>query len=92
LKQARGKEGIILGIAFQLPLFMINIFPWFPDIYGWKVNTCSTGAWYVTADSPLASLVGLATFQKNPLYAAIFYMAPLNVLFGAWLLHTLFEG
>jgi type III secretory pathway component EscT len=32
--------GFILGICFQFPLFMVNLFPWFQDIYGWRVNTC----------------------------------------------------
>ena len=74
--------GLILGVIFQFPLMMTNLFPWFPDIYGWRVNTCGTGAQWLTTDSPLASIVGLAMFNKDPLVAAILYMAPLNVLLG----------
>jgi hypothetical protein len=38
----------------------------------------------VTPDSPLSSIVGLATAQKDPLAVAIAYFAPLNVLFNIW--------
>jgi hypothetical protein len=82
--------GIILGIIFQLPLLLMYMFPWFPDIYGWRTNTCTMGAQYLTPDSPLAAIVGLAQFNKDPAVGAIFYMAPLNVLFGAWFWYLVF--
>lgn len=76
--------GMILGAIFQAPIMMSDLFPWFPDIYGWRTNTCTSGQWYVTPDSPLSSIVGLATAQKDPLAVAIAYFAPLNVLFNVW--------
>jgi len=82
--------GLILGVIFQFPLMMTNLFPWFPDVYGWRVNTCGTGAQWLTTDSPLAGIVGLAQFNKDPLVAAILYMAPLNVLLGGVLWYVVF--
>jgi len=76
--------GIILGVLFQMPIMMSDLFPWFPDIYGWRTNTCTSGQWYMPADSPLAGIVGLATAQKDPLGVAISYLAPLSVLFNIW--------
>jgi len=76
--------GMVLGVVFQVPLMMSDLFPWFPDIYGWRTNTCSSGQWYITADSPLAGIVGFATAQKDPLGVAIGYLAPLSVLFNIW--------
>jgi len=82
--------GSLLGVAYQLPLLLSYMFPWFPDIYGWRTNTCTMGAQWITPDSPLAGIVGLAQFNKNPAFGAIFYMAPLNVLFGAWFWYLVF--
>jgi len=82
--------GMMLGIVFQLPLLLAYMFPWFPDIYGWRTNTCSMGAQYLTPDSPLAGIAGFAQFNKDPAVGAIFYMAPLNVLFGAWFWYLIF--
>ena len=82
--------GAILGVLVQFPLFMTVTFPWFPDIYGWRVNTCNMGAQWITPDNPLAGIVGLAQFNKNPIYAAIFYMAPLTTLFNTWFWYLVF--
>jgi hypothetical protein len=40
--------GIVLGFAVQIPIFMTQVFPWFPDIYGWRTNTCFHGGTYVS--------------------------------------------
>jgi hypothetical protein len=82
--------GAILGIAFQIPLLLTYLFPWFPDIYGWKTNTCQMGTQWLTSDSPLAGIAGLSQFNKNPIFAAIFYMAPLSILFGMWFWFLIF--
>lgn len=76
--------GILLSFVVELPIFMTKTFPWFPDIYGWRVNTCGTGATYLTADSPLAPLAGLAMFNKDPVGVAIAYLAPLSICFNVW--------
>jgi hypothetical protein len=82
--------GAILGLAFQVPIYLATLFPWFPDIYGWRTSTCGTGAGQITADSPLAGIIGLATWMKNPVYAAVFYLAPLSILFNAWFWYLIF--
>jgi hypothetical protein len=82
--------GLVLGVAFQVPLFLAYLFPWFPDIYGWRTNTCTMGTQYITTDSPLAGIVGFAMFNKDPALGAVFYMAPLNILFGVWFWYLIF--
>lgn len=82
--------GLVLGVAFQVPLLLQYMFPWFPDIYGWRVNTCTMGTQSITSDSPLAGIVGFAQFNKDPAVGAIFYMAPLNILFGTWFWFMIF--
>jgi len=81
---------ILLGIAFQIPLLLQYMFPWFPDIYGWRTNTCLMGTAYIDSSSPLAGIVGFAQFNKNPTFIAILYMAPLNVLLGGWFWYIIF--
>jgi hypothetical protein len=77
--------GILVGLAFSGILFLILMFPWFPDIFGWRINTCGcSGATYITADSAFAGIVALTTFQKNPLFPAILYLAPVSILFNIW--------
>lgn len=82
--------GILLGIAFQLPIFLKYIFPWFPDIYGWTVNTCGTGAWYVPTDSGLLSIIGLSNIQKNPATYGLMFLAPLKVLLSTWVWYAIY--
>ncbi|MEM2850157.1 MAG: DUF6785 family protein, partial [Candidatus Bathyarchaeia archaeon] len=60
------------------------IFPWFPDIYGWRANTCGYGSWWVPPGHILAGLVGFSKAGKEPLGVAILYLAPVHVLFGIW--------
>ena len=83
--QRRSKKpyliGVALGFAFQFIVFLIMIFPWFPDIYGWRVNTLCCGAGWIDETSALYSIVALAMYSKNPSLAALFYMAPLSTLF-----------
>jgi len=82
--------GTLLGFAVQIPIFMTYVFPWFPDIYGWRTNTCSHGGAYVTADSPLAGIAGLTMWGKYPPHAAIGYLAPLNILLSFLICYFVF--
>ncbi len=76
--------GTIVGIIVQFPLFMTYAFPWFPDLYGWRTNMCLTGAMWVPSTSPLAAILGIASYQKHPIYAAIAYLVPLSISFNVW--------
>ncbi|MGQ9514920.1 MAG: DUF6785 family protein [Thermoproteota archaeon] len=76
--------GSIIGVVLQMPITFQAVFPWFPDIYGWRINTCPTGAQYVTTDSPLAGIVGLGAWNKQPLVFAVGYLLPLSILFNTW--------
>lgn len=82
--------GSIIGFSFITVMFMIINFPWFPDIYGWRLDTCPSGLTYVTPGSPLASIIFLTGANKNPLFVAIAYMAPLTTLFNAWFWYLVF--
>jgi hypothetical protein len=75
--------GLLLGIAFGFPLFMTYAFPWFPDIYGWRANTCGTGG-HQFHTGPFAQVIGMAILMKHPIYGAVFYLAPLKVCFSTW--------
>jgi hypothetical protein len=74
--------GVLIGLALQFPITLAMIFPWFPDIYGWRVNTCGPGMTYITPDSPLAIIVGLEAWNKQPLLFVIAYLAPLSTSFS----------
>ncbi|MEM2885517.1 MAG: DUF6785 family protein, partial [Thermoproteota archaeon] len=72
--------GMLIGLAVQVPIFMTFVFPWFPDVYAWKVNNCYFGATWVTPESPLAPVAGFQTFNKWPPFYALFYLVPAFVL------------
>jgi hypothetical protein len=77
--------GILLGLAFEVPVFLQGVLPWFPDIYSWRTNTCCSGTACLPPDNPLTSnIVGLSMMIKNPLYFAIFYLSPLSISFNVW--------
>jgi len=82
--------GILLGIVVQVPIWGQGLFPWFPDLYGWRTNMCAHGGGYITTDSPLAQIAGLSIYQKHPVFIAIAYFAPLSVLFSTWFFYLVF--
>jgi hypothetical protein len=75
--------GMILGLVFQVPVFMTSSFPWFPDIYGWK-TLCGPGYWYVRPGTPLAYIAGLTTVNVHPIAAVVGYILPLSITFNVW--------
>jgi hypothetical protein len=79
--------GILLGFAFELPIFMTNLFPWFPDIYGWRVNTCPPGVQQVKPGNSIGdSVVGFFLFNKDPIAFGMFFLSPLSVSFSVMIL------
>lgn len=79
--------GVILGVAFELPIILTSLLPWFPDIYGWKENTCPMGPWCTPGPPPIG-LVGIGNIGKNPGTIAVAYFAPLDVLFTGWFFYV----
>jgi hypothetical protein len=77
--------GVLLGLAFFVVLFMIIMFPWFPDVFGWRPNMCGFGAAWIPSSSPVAVILALGRIEKMPLFVAGMYLVPLNILFNAWL-------
>jgi hypothetical protein len=77
--------GLLLGIAFEVPIFLQALFPWFPDLYAWRSNTCPGGTWRIDLSGPMAqNIVGLAMVSKDPVSFALFFLAPLSVSFNVW--------
>lgn len=72
-----------LGYNFQR-IQTRELFPWFPDIYGFRSEVCGFGAKYLSVNSPLAGIIGLTRWNIHPLAVSIAYMAPLNILFNVW--------
>jgi hypothetical protein len=82
--------GIILGVVLQIPIALTALFPWFPDIYSWRVNTCGIGIQYVTPGEPLAAIVGYATIMKTPVSAVVAYIIPVGVTFSVLIMYLIF--
>lgn len=82
--------GSMIGFSFVVVMFMIINFPWFPDLYGWRTNTCPSGLTYVTTGSSLASIIFYTGFNKNPLLIALAYLAPLTTTFNIWFWYLVF--
>jgi hypothetical protein len=77
--------GLLIGLVYEIPVFLQALFPWFPDIYGWRA-VCPGGTWCPNPSTlPLMeSIVGITTMTKDPVAFAIFFLAPLSVSFGVW--------
>jgi len=76
--------GIIIGLAFQLPTALTGIFPWFPDIYGVRTDTCAHLTRYFPGGSLFTAIPGMMSINYNPIVVAIAYQAPMAVLFSTW--------
>jgi len=75
--------GFIVGVIFQVPVSLIQLFPWFPDIFAIRGNCCGF-VWYVKAGTSLAPIIGLGTANLQPLMAAVAYFIPLSISFNSW--------
>jgi hypothetical protein len=77
--------GMLIGIVLGLPIAMQAVFPWFPDIYGWRTATCGNGAQQLPSGSFLYSLpIAIHMFTRQPLVYALAYALPLSVTFSVW--------
>jgi hypothetical protein len=76
--------GVLLGIVFNLPILLTYLFPWFPDIYAWRTNTCGHGSITSLSGTPFWELVGITMVNKHPIAVSVMYLAPLNIVFNIW--------
>lgn len=82
--------GMLIGIVAQMPIFLQALFPWFPDIYGWRTGTCGNGASSLASNPALAGIVGLDSVNKQPLAFPIAYLIPQSVLLSTLLWYLTF--
>jgi hypothetical protein len=77
--------GALIGLFLQGTVTLGAYFPWFPDIFGWRENTCATGLWNIPRAMPaLAQIAGMTGINKLPAVIGIAYFVPLSTLFNAW--------
>lgn len=67
--------GMLVGLILAIPLSAGTLFPWFPDIYGWRSSTCGPGAWQIASDTPW----NLGITKHPPVYALLL-LVPLHDL------------
>jgi len=70
--------GLVAGLILCIPIGATYLFPWFPDIYSWKVNTCGPGSQYI-APAGIPWHLGL---NKHPASYAFFLLVPVHTLFS----------
>jgi len=70
--------GFIIGLVLELSRALIAFFPWFPDIYSFRSNTCGPGTHQFTI---LGTTWHYGIAKHTPLYALVF-LAPLHSLFS----------
>lgn len=75
--------GFTLGLVFVLQILLVTVFPWWPDVYAWRVNTSPQGCVFAdpTTDTVASTIVHWAKWSKDPLSFGMFYLAPLEVSF-----------
>jgi len=70
--------GFIVGLSLELIRAGILFFPWFPDVYSWRSNTCGPGTHWITFPGTTWHY-GLT--KLTPVYALLI-LAPLHSLFS----------
>jgi hypothetical protein len=70
--------GFIAGLLTAIPLSGITLFPWFPDIYGWRTNTCGPGCHQLAPPDQPWHL----GFAKHPPLYALMLLVPVHYLFS----------
>jgi len=76
--------GFLLAFMFMVPVFMARTFPWFPDIYAWRI-TCPSNAVHAQEGDIIGStIVWYSGYSKDPIAVAIFLLAPVGTSFNVW--------
>ncbi|MBO3803915.1 MAG: hypothetical protein JTT11_08640 [Candidatus Brockarchaeota archaeon] len=86
--------GTVAGLLLNFQIMMAFLFPWWPDLLGWRtlgvspngcVNTTGT-----SVDPIGTTLVAWMKTNLQPINYAMAFLIPLDVLFTAWVLWVLF--
>lgn len=78
--------GMALGMIVQSLYLLIQLFPWFPDIFAIREG-CGGGCsliWYVKSNTAWSNIIGLGTINTHPVVVPFFYFLPLSILFNSW--------
>jgi len=83
--------GLAIGFFINLQILLTYLFPWWPDIIGWRANNVSPNGCAVVASwgNPVAwqlgsTLVAFMRWNMQPLNFLIAYLVPLDVSFSMW--------
>jgi hypothetical protein len=87
--------GLAVGLIITLQIMFTALFPWWPDILGWRANGVSPiGCVRTNVGDPswtiASQLVAFMRWNMQPINYAIAYLVPLDVLFTAWFLWIIF--
>jgi len=81
-------SGMLVGFLLAVPLSGTTLFPWFPDIYGWRSNTCGPGSQQF---APLDMPWNLGFAKQAPLYALLL-LVPVHALFSLMFYTLVYEA
>jgi len=86
--------GFVLILLFELQVLLTQIFPWWPDVLLWRGSgvdsTSAHGCVCNMSNDPISSnLVWWPGYTKNIHPYLIYYLAPLEVLFSAWVFYVI---
>jgi len=79
--------GALVGAVIGIPLSGSTLFPWFPDVFSMRANTCGPGSqWFAPSDIPWH--LGMA--KHIPLYVLLL-LTPLNDLLSVLIFTLIME-
>jgi hypothetical protein len=83
--------GVIVGFLINLQILLTYLFPWWPDIIGWRLNGVSpNGCAVVNTGYPSwvlgSQLVAFMRWNMQPLNFLIAYLVPLDISFSMWII------
>lgn len=83
--------GTVIGLVLNFQIMMAFLFPWWPDLLGWRTLGTSPNGCVEAGSSGIGQvLVAWMRWNAQPINYAMAYLIPLNVLFTAWVLWVAF--
>jgi len=89
--------GLAVGFFINLQILLTYLFPWWPDIIGWRAHNVSPNGCAAVASwsNPItwqigSTLVGFMRWNMQPLNFLIAYLVPLDISFSMWSMTILF--